>query len=116
MREHDLQTAARRCGLKIVLWRRGVAAPDGARFLLRPIWDARRAVRVGPDGGHELVRVSGPNKHAATLFTADALPNMLANWSCPRPFAPAQLPWQAGVVEKWFPPRRVRNPRPPGQA
>jgi hypothetical protein len=103
MREHHLQRAARRCGLKIVLWRRGAVAPGGARFLLRPIWDARRAVRIGPDGRHDLVHVAGSGKRAPTLFTADALDDVLATWGGQQPFAPAQLPWQAGVVDATLP-------------
>jgi hypothetical protein len=57
MNERQLQAAAHRCGLKIVLDRYSAAATGCRRYFLRPIWDARQAVRALPDGGYELVKI-----------------------------------------------------------
>jgi len=96
-REDRLQTTARRCGLKLVLDRYGACATGRDRYFLRPIWDARRAVRALPGGGCELVRITDGRRKAASLLLISDVENVLARWSDTRPCAPARLLWQAGV-------------------
>ena len=96
--EHRLQAAARRLGLKMVLDRYRARATGQDRYFLRPIWDARRAVRALPGGGCELVTISSGRRKAASLMPLDEVEQLLIHWSEPRPLAPARLPWQAGVV------------------
>jgi hypothetical protein len=86
MRESQLQATARRCGLKIVLHRYSAAAPGQKRYFLRPIWDAKRAVRLLSGGEHELVALTVGRRRAASLLTLDGVEHVLA---------PARLPWQA---------------------
>ena len=97
-REHRLQSTARRCGLKLVLDRYSVKATGRDRYFLRPIWDARRAVRALPGGGCELVRISDGRRGAASLMPLDDVEKVLSRWSEPMANAPARLPWRAGVV------------------
>ena len=96
-REHRLQSAARRRGLKLVLDRYSACATGRDRYFLRPIWDARRAVRALP-GGCKLVKISEGRRVAASLLPLEEVERLLGQWSEPKPFAPARLPWQAGVV------------------
>ena len=77
---------------------RGAKATGNQRYFLRPIWDARHAVRALPDGGCELVTISAGRRKAASLMPLDDVERLLSHWSEPKPFAPARLPWQAGVV------------------
>ena len=97
-REHRLQSAARRCGLKVVLDRYSARETGCNRYFLRPIWDAKQAVRVLPSGGCKLVKICASRRRQATLMLLDDLEKLLSRWSEPKPFAPARLPWQAGVV------------------
>jgi hypothetical protein len=98
-REDRLQSAARRRGLKLVLDRYSAKATGHDRYFLRPIWDARHAVRALPDGCCKLVNISGGRRQAASLMLLDEIEQILDGWSEAKPFAPARLPWQAGVVE-----------------
>jgi hypothetical protein len=101
-RERELQVIARYCGLKIVLDRYSAVATGQKYYFLRPIWDARCAVRVLPDGRYDLPRISQGRRQAASLLTLDGIEQVLSRWSEPRPFAPACLPWQAGVVAEKY--------------
>jgi hypothetical protein len=103
VRERQLQVIARRCGLKIVLDRYSTVATGQRSYFLRPIWDARRAVRLLPGGEHELVTITVGRRQAASLLTLDGVEHVLKSWNEPEPFAPARLPWQAGVVAERFP-------------
>ena len=96
--EHRLQAAARRLGLKVVLDRYSACATGRKRYFLRPIWDARRAVRALPAGGCELVMITVGRRTAASLLLLDEVEDLLTRWSDTRPCAPARLLWQAGVV------------------
>jgi len=86
--EHRLKAAASRCGLKLLLDRFGANGIVRNRYFLRPIWDARRAVRALPGGGWELVRNSAGRRNAASLMTLDDVELLLALWSEPKPFGP----------------------------
>ena len=77
------------------------------RYFLRPIWDARHAVRALPGGRCKLVNISGGRRQAASLMLLDEIEQILDGWSEAKPFAPARLPWQAGVVEASNDRRRV---------
>jgi hypothetical protein len=66
VQEERLQVAARHCGLKLVLDRYKTAATGTKRYFLRPIWDARRALLVLPDGGRMLVRIAEGRRSAAS--------------------------------------------------
>ena len=98
--EHRLQTIAQRFGLKIVLDRYSAAATGQKEYFLRPIWDARRAVRVLPSGSYELVYIAEGRRRAASLLPLDDLEQLLIRWSELNPCAPARLPWQAGVAAR----------------
>ena len=98
-REQRLQSAARRRGLKLVLDRYSAKAIGRDRYFLRPIWDARHAVRALPGGRCKLVNISGGRRQAASLMLLDEIERILDGWSEAKPFAPARLAWQAGVVE-----------------
>jgi hypothetical protein len=82
----------------MVLDRYSAYATGRNRYFLRPIWDARRAVRALPGGGCALVRITDGRRNAATLMPLDDVELLLSRWSEPKPYAPARLPWQAGVV------------------
>jgi hypothetical protein len=101
-REHRLQAAARRLGLKMVLDRYSAYATGRSRYFLRPIWDARRAVRILPAGGCELVMIAVGRRAAASLLLIDEVEDLVSRWSEPKPVSPARLPWQAGVVAETF--------------
>ena len=96
--EHRLQTVAQRFGLKIVLDRYSASATGRKEYFLRPIWDARRAVRVLPSGSYELVYITEGRRRAASLLPLDDLEQLLIRWSELKSCAPARLPWQVGVV------------------
>ena len=51
--EDRLQLAAQRMGLRVMVDRRAKAAGQ-TKYLLRPYWDARRAVRMRLDGTYEV--------------------------------------------------------------
>jgi hypothetical protein len=97
-REDRLQSVARRCGLKLVLDRYSARETGDQRYFLRPIWDARQAVLALPGGGCELVKIYSGRRRAASLMPLDDVERLLGQWSEPKPFAPARLPWQVGVV------------------
>jgi hypothetical protein len=101
-REQCLQLEARRFGLKIVLDRYSAAATGQRRYFLRPIWDARRAVKVLPGGRYELVMVTLSRRRLASLLPLDDIERLLRRWSEPNACAPARLPWhlarEAGVA------------------
>ena len=99
-KEHRLQTIAQRFGLKIVLDRYSASATGRKEYFLRPIWDARRAVRVLPSGSYELVYIADGRRRAASLLPFDDLEQLLIRWNEPKPCAPARLPWQAGVAAR----------------
>jgi hypothetical protein len=91
-----LQTAAQRLGLRIVVDRYSKDATGQTRFLLRPYWNAKRAVRLRPDGTYELAVIwAGGRRKTATLLSLEELEAFLARWSGPSTCAPALLPWQA---------------------
>jgi hypothetical protein len=97
-RERRLQAAARRLGLKLVLDRYSACATGSNRYFLRPIWDARRAVRALPGGGCELVMITVGRRTAASLLLIDEVEDLLTHWSVTRSRAPARFLWPAGVV------------------
>jgi hypothetical protein len=99
-KKHRLQTIAQRFGLKIVLDRYSAAATGQKEYFLRPIRDARRAVRVLPCGSYELVYIAEGRRRAASLLPLDDLEQLLIRWTEPKPCAPARLPWQAGVAAR----------------
>jgi len=94
--ERRLQADAQRVGLKLVRDRYSFAATGQRRFFIRPVWDARRAVRILPDGGWELVPIlaHGRRRGASQLLIEEA-EQLLRRWSGPLPCAPARFPWQA---------------------
>jgi hypothetical protein len=98
LQERELQTAARRFGLKVVLDRFSSREAGTDRYILRPIWDARRAVRVMLDGGCELVPIHCSRRRKATTLTLVGIEALLSRWTEPKACAPARLPWQTGVV------------------
>ena len=91
-KEHRLQTVAHRFGLKIVLDRYSASATGRKEYFLRPIWDARRAVRILPSGSYELVYIHVGRRRVASLLPLDDLEQLLTRWSEPKPCAPARLP------------------------
>jgi hypothetical protein len=96
LQEHRLQAAAQRIGLKIVLDRYSFAATKERRFFVRPLWHARRAVRVLPDGGYDLVMIwANGRRHAASLLAIDEVDQLLKRWEIPLPCAPVRFPWQS---------------------
>jgi hypothetical protein len=97
-REELVQAAARRCGLKLVWDRYSSKATGRNQYFLRPIWDASRAVRVLLDGSFTLVVITVGRRNAASLLSLGDVERLLSRWNEPKPFAPARLPWQAGVV------------------
>ena len=101
-KERHLQAAAHRFGLKIVLDRYSAAATGRRRYFLRPIWDARQAVRALPGGGCELVWITEGRRKAASLLLLHEVEQLLSRWVEPKSCAPARLPWQAGVVADAF--------------
>jgi hypothetical protein len=96
--EHRLQAAARRLGLKMVMDRYSVCATGRNRYFLRPIWDARRAVRALPGGGRKLVRITEGRRDAASLLLIEEVEDLLTRWSDTRPFTHAGLVWHTGVA------------------
>jgi hypothetical protein len=96
--EHRLQTVAQRYGLKIVLDRYSASATGRKEYFLRPIWNARRGVRVLPSGSYELVYIAKGRRRAASLLPLDDLEQLLHRLSKLKSCAPARLPWEAGVV------------------
>ena len=85
-RELRLQVSAQRAGLKIVLDRYSWAATGKKQYLLRPIWDARRALRVLPDGGTELVTIpAGGRRLEASRLPLDAIERVVHSWTIPKP-------------------------------
>jgi hypothetical protein len=96
--EELAQAAARRRGLKLVWDRHSSKAIGRNQHILRPIWDASRAVRVLPDGSFTLVVITVGRRNAASMLSLDAAERLLSLWNERKPFAPARLPWQAGVV------------------
>ena len=106
-RQDHLQSVARSRGLKLVLDRYSARATGQDRYFLRPIWDARHAVRTLSSGHCKLVNISGGRRQAASLMQLDEIEQLLDRWSEPKPFAPARLPWQAGVVASSNDRRRV---------
>ena len=98
-KERHLQAAAHRFGLKIVLDRYSAAATGRKCYFLRPIWDARQAIRALPDGGYELVKIlANGRRRSASLLLLHEVEQLLSRWVEPKSCAPARLPWQAGVV------------------
>jgi ribosome modulation factor len=93
-REHRLQSAARRRGLKLVCDRQSVLA-GGPRFFLRPTWDARKTVLPTIDGRYTLANLSEGRRIENSLMSLDEIERLLEAWDEPRPTAPARLPWQA---------------------
>jgi hypothetical protein len=96
--ERRLQGAARRLGLKMVLDRYSACATGHRRYFVRPIWDARRAIRALPGGGCELVMITAGRRTAASLLLIGEVEDLLTRWSDTRACAPARLLWQADVV------------------
>ena len=82
----------------MVLDRYSAYATGRNRYFLRPIWDARHAVRALPGGGCKLVMITVGRRAAASLLLIDEVEDLLSRWSDTRPCAPARLLWQAGVV------------------
>ena len=97
-RERQLREAAQQCGLKLVIDRYSAAATGCVRYFLRPIWDARRAIRVRPDGGYELVQISANGRRkAASLLSVEEVEQLLGRWTKGNSCPPARLPWQVGA-------------------
>ena len=94
--EDRLQCAAQRVGLRLIADRYATDATGEPKYLLRPYWDAKRAVRVRPDGGYELAPVwKRSRRRTATQFSLEEIEAILADWDQTIGCAPTLLPWQA---------------------
>src|SRR6476660_8072115 len=92
--EDRLKLAAQRLGLRIIADR--YSSPDAPKYLLRPYWNAKRAVRVRPDGGYEMAQVwKRSRRRTASQFSLEEIEAILADWDEPNVCAPTLLPWQA---------------------
>ena len=83
LRERRAQAAARRVGLKLILDCYDLPQTEKGRerYYLRPIWDARRVVRVLPDGGYELAYIAGRRRYVARPLLLDEVELLLSRWS-----------------------------------
>ena len=94
--EDRLQLAAQRVGLRLIVDRYATDATREPKYLLRPYWDAKRAVRLRPDGDYELAPVwKRSRRRTATQFSLDEIEAILADWDQTIGCAPTLLPWQA---------------------
>jgi hypothetical protein len=82
----------------MVLDRYSAYATGRKRYFLRPIWDARRAVRVLPGGACELVWITVGRRMAASLLLIDEVEDLISRWGEPKTGAPARLPRKAGAL------------------
>jgi hypothetical protein len=73
-----LQAAARRRGLKLTLDRYHTREAGSDQYILRPIWDARRAVRLLPDGSCELIRIWDRENRTTAMLPLDMVTQLLA--------------------------------------
>ena len=83
LRERQVQAAARRVGLKLIVdcYNLPQTEKGRERYYLRPIWDARRVVRVLPHGGYELVYIAGRRRYVARPLLLDEVELLLNRWS-----------------------------------
>ena len=83
LRERQVQAAARRVGLKLIVdcYNLPQTEKGSERYYLRPIWDARRVVRVLPDGGYELAYIAGRRRYVARPLLLDEVELLLSRWS-----------------------------------
>ena len=83
LRERQVQAAARRVGLKLIVDCYDLPQTEKGRerYYLRPIWDARRVVRVLPDGGYELAYIAGRRRYVARPLLLDEVELLLSRWS-----------------------------------
>jgi hypothetical protein len=85
LRERQVQIAARAIGLKLIVDRFEGPHTGRERYYLRPIWDARRVVRVLPDGGYELATVAGRRRYVVRPLPLEDIELLLVRWkSSPR--------------------------------
>jgi len=82
-RERQVQAAARRFGLKLILDRYSAAQTGRERYYLRPIGDAKYAVRVLPSGDFDLVMVARKRRHVASTLRLDDVELVLSRWNEP---------------------------------
>jgi hypothetical protein len=80
LRKRQVQAAARRHGLKLIVDRYSIRQTGHERYYVRPIWDARHAVRVLPGGGHDLVLVTRKRRHVASPLPLDDVELLLNRW------------------------------------
>jgi len=90
--EDRLKLAAQRLGLRIIADR--YSPPDAPKYLLRPYWNARRAVQVRPDGSYGVTWRDG-RRQTASRFSLEEIEALLADWDQPNVCEPTRLPWQA---------------------
>jgi hypothetical protein len=83
LQECQVQAAARRIGLKLIVDRYDVPQLGRERYYLRPIWDARRVVRVLSHGGYELVEIAGRRRYVARPLLLDDVELLLSRWREP---------------------------------
>src|SRR6476660_6662592 len=96
--EDRLKLAAQRLGLRIIADR--YSSPDAPKYLLRPYWNARRAVRVRPDGGYEVAQIwRDGRRQTASKFSLEEIEAILADWDQVSCCEPTRLPWQAVATQ-----------------
>jgi hypothetical protein len=94
--EDRLKLAAQRVGLRIIADRYAKDATGEPKYLLRPYWNAKRAVRARPDGGYEMAPVwKRSRRRTASQFSLEQIEAILADWDHPIVCAPTLLPWRA---------------------
>jgi hypothetical protein len=92
--EDRLKLAAQRLGLRIIADR--YSPPDAPKYLLRPYWNARRAVQVRPDGSYGVTQIwRDGRRQTASRFSLEEIEALLADWDQPNVCEPTRLPWQA---------------------
>ena len=83
LRERQVQAAARRIGLKLIVDRYRADQRGRERYYLRPIGDARRVVRVLPSGGYEMAMSRRGRRRVATSLSLDDIELLIGGWSGP---------------------------------
>ena len=84
LRERQVQMAARAMGLKVIVDRYESPQMGGERYYLRPLWDARRVLRVLPDGDYELATVAGRRRYVVSPLPLEDIELLLNRWKSSR--------------------------------
>ena len=84
LRERQVQMAARAMGLKVIVDRYESPQMGGERYYLRPLWDARRVLRVLPDGDYELATVAGRRRYVVSPLPLKDIELLLNRWKSSR--------------------------------